>query len=89
MEAGYEVQRTIKRAELAAFLCLLKKMIGPITKELSMDHEKERKSVSSQEREMLICGYKIWEELHGLVERGTLVEVEQVEAQRTKKEKKR
>ena len=26
----YEVQRTIKRAELTAFLCLLRKVIGPI-----------------------------------------------------------
>ena len=30
MEAEYEVQRTIKRAELTAFLCLLKKVIGSI-----------------------------------------------------------
>ena len=30
MEAELEVQRTIKRAELTAFLCLLKKVIGPI-----------------------------------------------------------
>ena len=30
MEAQYEVQRTIKRAELTAFLCFLKKVIGPI-----------------------------------------------------------
>ena len=30
MEAEYEVHRTIKRAELTAFLCLLKKVIGPI-----------------------------------------------------------
>ena len=30
MEAEYEVQRAIKRAELTAFLCLLKKLIGPI-----------------------------------------------------------
>ena len=30
MEAEFEVQRTIKRAELTAFLCLLKKVIGPI-----------------------------------------------------------
>ena len=29
MEADYEVQRTIKRAELTAFLCLLRKVIGP------------------------------------------------------------
>ena len=30
MEAEYEVLRTIKRAELTAFLCLLWKVIGPI-----------------------------------------------------------
>ena len=28
MEAEFEVQRTIERAELTAFLCLLKKVIG-------------------------------------------------------------
>ena len=30
IEAEYEVQLTIKRAELTAFSCLLKKVIGPI-----------------------------------------------------------
>ena len=30
MEAEYEVQRTIKRAELTAFLCLLRKCVEPI-----------------------------------------------------------
>ena len=30
MEAEYEVQRTIKRAELTAFLCLTRKVCGPI-----------------------------------------------------------
>ena len=30
MEAEFEVQRTIKRAELTAFLCLLRKVRGPI-----------------------------------------------------------
>ena len=30
VEAQLEVQRTIKWAELTAFLCLLKKMVGPI-----------------------------------------------------------
>ena len=29
MEAEYEVQRTIKRAEFTAFLCLLRKVCGP------------------------------------------------------------
>ena len=30
MEVDFEVQRTIKRAELTAFTCMLKKVIGPI-----------------------------------------------------------
>ena len=30
MEAEFEVQRNIMSAELTAFLCLLKKVIGPI-----------------------------------------------------------
>ena len=30
MEAAYEVQRTIKRAALTAFWCLLRKVRGPI-----------------------------------------------------------
>ena len=30
MEAELEIQRTIKRAELTAFVCLLKRVIGPI-----------------------------------------------------------
>ena len=30
MEAEFEVQRTIKRAELTAFLCLLTRVIRPI-----------------------------------------------------------
>ena len=30
MGAIFEVQRTIKRAELTAFLCFLKKVIGPV-----------------------------------------------------------
>ena len=30
MEVEFEVLRTIERAELTAFLCLLKRVIGPI-----------------------------------------------------------
>ena len=76
-----EVQRTIKRAELTAFLCLFKKSYwanqGPLltTRELSMDYENEKVSVFSQEREMLVLRIQTWEELHGLAERGSLVEV--------------
>ena len=37
MEAEYEVQRTIKRAELTVFLCLVKKVIGLI--KVHVDHK--------------------------------------------------
>ena len=30
MEAEFEVQRTIKREEMTAFLCFLRKVCGPI-----------------------------------------------------------
>ena len=61
VEAEYEVQRTIKRAEMTAFLCLLRKVIGPI--KVHVDNKgiidglrKGVKKVSSQEREMQIFG---------------------------------
>ena len=48
MEAEFEVQRTVKRAELTAFLCLPKRVIGPIecmsiTKELLMGYGERKK----------------------------------------------
>ena len=52
-----------------------------------MDYGDERVSASGQEREMPIYGSQFWEELHGLVVRDILVEVEHVKAHRTKKEK--
>ena len=61
VEAEFEVQRTIKRAELTAFLYFLKKVIDPsrcmsITKELLMGYGEEKETASSREREMQICG---------------------------------
>ena len=61
MEAEFEVQRTIKRAELTAFLCFLRKVSGPIkvhvdNKEYLMGYEKVRKIVLNQELEMQTCG---------------------------------
>ena len=61
METEFEVQRTIKRAELTAFLCLLRKVCGPIkvhvdNKGIIMGYEKARKNVLSQEPEMETCG---------------------------------
>ena len=89
MEAEREVQRTIKRAELTAFLCLLKRIIGPI--EVHVDNK--RKCGWVMERECInpragdaVLWIKIWEELHSLAVRHIPVEVEHVKAHRTKKE---
>ena len=53
-----------------------------------MDYDKERVSASSQERQMLIYGSKFGKNYMVWQKRGILVEVEHVEAHRTKKEKK-
>ena len=60
MDAELELQRTIKRAELTAFPCLLKKVIGPsrcmsTTKELLMGFGKEKENASTQRLAMLTC----------------------------------
>ena len=61
MEAEFEVQRTIKRAELTAFLCFLRRVIGPIkvhvdNKGIIDGYEKVRKSVLSHELKKQTCG---------------------------------
>ena len=94
MEAELEVQCTIKMAELTAFLCLLKKVIGPM--KVHVDHKSiidgpwrgERKCTDPKagDADMWI---KIWEEqLHLLSSEEKLVQVEHVKAHRTKKDKK-
>ena len=72
MDAEYEVQRTIKRAELAAFLCLLGKVCGPI--KIHVDNKgiidglrkcvKECLKRRARDADLWI---NIWEELHELV----------------------
>ena len=77
MEAELEVQRTIKRAELTAFLCLLMRVIGPV--KVHVDNKGiidglwrgEKENAPNQELEMPMS-----------------VEVEHVKAPRTKKDKK-
>ena len=93
VEAEIEVQSTIKRAELAAFLCLLKRVIGPI--KVYVDNKGIVGGLWRGERECIMpragdadLWIKIWEELQNLAERDILVEVEHVKAHRTKKEKK-
>ena len=86
MEAELEVQRTIKRSELTACLCLLEKVIGPT--KVYVDNKGiidglwrgERKCMSLKAGDADLW-MKIWEELH------ILLEVEHVKVHRTKKEK--
>ena len=60
LDVELDVQRTIKRAELTAFLCLDRKVIGPTmvhvdTKVLMMGCGKEKRNVSVR-RKKPICG---------------------------------
>ena len=85
MEADFEVQRTIKRAELTAFLCFLRKVCGTI--KVHADNkgiidglrrvEKECSKPRARDADLWL---KIWEELYELAKRGILVEVAHVKA---------
>ena len=89
----FEVQRTVKTAELTAFLCILKKVIG-LTK-VHVDNKGivdglwrgERKCIDPKAGDADLW-IKIWEELHLLVSKEIWVEVEHVRAHRTKKDQK-
>ena len=67
MDAELEVQRTTKRAELTAFFCLLKKVIGPI--KVHVDNivdglwRRERKCIDPKAGDADLW-VKNWEELH-------------------------
>ena len=93
MEAEFEVQRTIKRAELTAFLWFLKKVIGPI--KVHVDSKGIIVGLWRGERTCMnpkACDAGLWinswEELHRLAARDIAVEVEHVKAHRTRKDKK-
>ena len=91
LDAELEVQRTIKRAELTSFLCLLRKAIGP-----TVVHVDNKVIIDGLWRgEMKCIGAKakdadlwilIWKEVHRVHQEGILVEVEHVKAHRSKKE---
>ena len=92
MEAEHEVQRTIKRAELTAFMCLLRKVSGPV--KVHVDNKGIIDGLRKGEKECIKpragdadLWIQNWEELHGLPEGGILVDVEHVKAHRTRKEK--
>ena len=92
MEAEYEVQRTIKRAELTAFLCLLKKVIGPINVHVYNKgiidglRQGEKECIKPRAGDTDLWK-KTWEEIHSPVDKCISVQVEHVKAHRTKKEK--
>ena len=91
-EVELQVQRTIMRAELTAFLCLLKKAIGPI--KVRADTEGIIDGFWRGESECIdpkagdADSWKNWGELHLLVSKDIGVEVEHVKAHRTKKDEK-
>ena len=89
-EAVFEVQRTIKSAELMAFLRFLKK--GPI--KVHVDNKGIKDELRRGERKCIdpkACDadlwIKIWDELHFPVLEEISVEVEHVTAHSTKKDK--
>ena len=82
MEAEFEVQRTIKRAELTAFFCLLKKVIEPIERLW----KGERKCIDPKVGDADLW-IKIWEELHMQISKEIWVKVEYVKAHRTRTDK--
>ena len=89
---GCKIQRAIKREELTAFVCFLKKVIGPI--KVHVDKKRIFDGLRTEQKECIKpragdadLWIVVWEELHGLAGRGILVEVEHVKAHRTKKEK--
>ena len=92
LDAELEVQRTIKSAELTAFLCLLRKTIGPATAQVGNKRtvdglwrgEMKRIVPKAEDADLWIL---FWEELHRVHQEGILHEVERVKAHRSKKEK--
>ena len=64
MDAELAVQRTINEAELPAFLCLLKKVIGShqgalsTIKESLTGYGEDKVNASTQKVKVLICGLK-------------------------------
>ena len=95
VEADFEVQRTIKRAELTAFSCLSQESdctqsgCTSINKGIINGLRRgESKCIKPRAERCRFMDQKFGEESHDLAERGILVEVEHVKAHHTKKGKK-
>ena len=91
-DARLEAQRTIKRAELTAYLCLPRKAIGP-----TMVHVGNKRVI-----DVLCCGemkcigskahdadlwITVWDKLNDFRAKDTWIKVEHVKARRTEKGK--
>ena len=90
MEAEYEVQRTIKMADLTAFMLSRRSDWAQVhvdNKGITDGLRKGEKECTEPRAGGADLWIKIWEELHELVKRGILVEVEHVKAHRPKEEK--
>ena len=91
LDADLEVQRTKKRAELTAFLCHFRRIVGP-----TAAHVDNKGSVDVLWRGEMQCigthakgadpWILIWEEVHWFHQAGVQREVEHVKAHRPKKE---
>ena len=79
------------KAALTAFLCLLRKVSGPIKAHVDnkgiIDGLRKGEKECFKPRAGDADLWKIREEIHELVKKGILMEVEHVKAHRTKKEK--
>ena len=71
LDAELEVQRTIKRAELIAFLCLVRKAVDPTV--VHVDNKgiidglwREKRNALAQKRRMQDQRILIWEEVHDM-----------------------
>ena len=71
LDAELEVQRTIKRAELIAFLCLVREAVDPMV--VHVDNKgiidglwREKRNALVQKRRMQDHRILIWEEVHDM-----------------------
>ena len=92
-DAEFEVHRTIKRADLTAFLRLFRRTGSPpqlvwTTKGSSMGFGEEKRNALDQMPKMLDdLWIMIWEEVRRVHQEGIFLEVEHVNAHRTSREK--
>ena len=92
LDPGLEVQRTIKRADLTAFIRHFRRRVDPTT--VHVDNKGiinglwrgEIKCIGpeAKDADLWLC---IWEEVRRIHQEGALLEVEHVKARRSKKEK--